>query len=411
MRRRLFDLGLVAFLSWLLVVIYCSPKILSLDWIEGSVVEEVFYYFYPEPEETIDDHVKTGIVEDPLPPHLQHYVNAIFSPQTANSSRLDCPGVNVSRYGPLKTVNSASPKADFLFALMPHNCRDQLPTLIGAVVDAIRFLGPSRCTVSVADSSSWDGTREVLEVLRRDFEDLGVAAYFFEPLHIDWTRNRDKSLAVQVRNLTASPYEVSLCAEDILELVFQQRMLGADMACGLGWPYSPRENVTAFPNFGAYRGMNGAKFGRFQAQEMTEESIVLESPKDQARLDEKRPFQVYSCWGGAVAFRASHLVDGEVYFRRARPKQGGCKLSDTTLFCKDMWFRGHGRVAVIPSVNLLDVYKEGYNVKRVRGYASELVREQDLEGDQISWVEKPPREVDCGNPITPQWQAWNASLP
>src|SRR5690242_12997697 len=72
-----------------------------------------------------------------------------------------------------------------------------------------------------------------------------------------------------------------------------------------------------------------------------------------ARFTQKKPFQVFSCWNGAVAISAEPIVKGEVKFRGPRGvgEEGECMQGEPQLFCKDLWWKGHGKIAVVPAVN------------------------------------------------------------
>lgn len=133
-----------------------------------------------------------------------------------------------------------------------------------------------------------------------------------------------------------------------------------------------------------------------------------------ARLASHRPFQVFSCWNGAVAFTAKPLLDGKVGFRRVGG--GECFQGEPQLFCKDLWFNGYGRIAVVPSVNLEYSDERGGWVKEDRGYTSEWTAREGDEADEdapplkVDW-EGPPDQVKCMPTFTMQsWLPWNESL-
>lgn len=69
-----------------------------------------------------------------------------------------------------------------------------------------------------------------------------------------------------------------------------------------------------------------------------------------------------------TAFTAKPLMERTIAFR-AR-KESECFQGEPSLFAKDMWFRGHGKIAVVSSVSV------GYNddatvrIKALKGYTS-----------------------------------------
>lgn len=205
--------------------------------------------------------------------------------------------------------------------------------------------------------------------------------------------------------------DVDVCSEDLLELVLQRKNLGADMTCGMQWTRRESSDTYLFKSDGTCRDIQGDRFGHAIPEKWSEGTEVKEyfwkSPKDQARFNEKRPFQVFSCWGGAAAFAASTFTRLEQKFRL--PIKGAeCHQPDTRMFCKDMWSQGRGKIAVVPSVNTVRNKDGEFNVKESRGYTSDLVRGQDIKGDRIDWVKEPPRKVFCSKK---RWEAWDVGLP
>lgn len=139
-------------------------------------------------------------------------------------------------------------------------------------------------------------------------------------------------------------------------------------------------------------------------------------PEAKARFAFQRPFQVFACWNGAAVFTAKPILDGEVDFRRVR--EGECFQGEPQLFCKDMWWAGYGKIAVVPSVNLEYTDEKGRWVKKVKKYTSDWVKqENETEGDmegappmKIEW-KGPPDEVKCMPAFDRQeWLPWNESL-
>ncbi|KAM0428920.1 hypothetical protein ACHAPT_006720 [Fusarium lateritium] len=361
----------------------------------------------------------TNAVEN-LPKYsMQGYVNAILEPEQATVPRLKCPVPDASRY---KSVvdTAAEPGIDYIFAVRVVNNLDQLPTLIGGIIDAIRFLGPDRCALTIINSGWKEEVDDVLTDLRGGIEPLG-ATYNYTSFAKGYLPYRHRNQAIgavrhadkQVSDDATIVFldKVDICSEDLLELILQRKTLGADMTCGMLWSHRKSSDLALFKHDGSYRDMKGEKFGSIRSENWNEEKGPKEyfwkSPSDQARFNEKRPFQVFSCWGGAAAFTASTFTRREQTFRL--PLDGvECSQSDTRLFCKDMWFHGRGKIAVVPSVNVANNKAGKFDIKKSRGYTSDLVQGQDLKGDQIAWVKKPPKEVFCSKK---NWEAWDEGLP
>ncbi|KAI8408126.1 hypothetical protein FOFC_11059, partial [Fusarium oxysporum] len=188
---------------------------------------------------------------------ISRYIAAIFN-SSAALPRLECPALNYNRYKVLQEPRHGDEvqdsHIDYFFALNLRNCIGILPRLIGSIVEAVRFLGPHRCALSIVEGNSPDGTSDILSALKPFLEDLGLV-YFYNSSRINPTQGnaRIRKLA-QLRNLALTPLykepvkvtdettvlfinDVSACTEDILELALQRRSLNADMTCAMDWTY------------------------------------------------------------------------------------------------------------------------------------------------------------------------------
>ncbi|KAM6527805.1 hypothetical protein FALCPG4_008846 [Fusarium falciforme] len=361
---------------------------------------------------------------DALPEQSRHsvkeYVNSILGSLNTPAPRLQCPVPDAKRYNPIREPASAVPGIDYIFAVRVVNNLDQLPTLLGAVVNAMMLLGPYRCALTIISSGWRPPMDDVLEELRLGIEHLGAVynytsfaygprVYKHRNRAIGAVRHAKKEVSEDATIVFLD--DVDICSEDILELILQRENLGADMTCGMQWTLRKSSDTPLFKNDGTCRDMQGDKFGHVAPEKWTQGTDVKEyfwkSSKDQARFDEKRPFQVFSCWGGAAAFAASTFTRLEQTFRL--PVKGAeCTQPDTRLFCKDMWSHGRGKIAVVPSVNVARHQDDDFNVKKSIGFTADLVRGQDPKGDRIAWVKEPPKEVLCSKK---RWEAWDAGLP
>jgi alpha-1,3-mannosyltransferase len=76
-------------------------------------------------------------------------------------------------------------------------------------------------------------------------------------------------------------------------------------------------------------------------------------------------------------------------------------MGEPTLFCKDLWHTGYGKIAVVPSVNIGYNDEESKVVKSRHGYVSEWVRkkeketETEIRSDLVNWQSKPPALIKC----------------
>ena len=359
------------------------------------------------------------------------YVNAIMSPDDKAFPRLDCPAPSPGRYEYLRSNAPRAPqsrsKVQYFFALDLHQCASLLPRLLGSIVEAMHFLGPEKCVLSIVEGRSDDGTYEILMVLRKEIEDLG-AKYFLESSNLNpGTGDRIEALA-ELRNKALEPMlrnpsdyssdttvvflnDISACMEDILELVHQRVYQNADMTCAMDWTYVGRDPT--FYDVWIARGMTGDSF--FEIPEdgnwNSAWNLFWNDPKARERLNSHKPFQVFSCWNGAAVFTAKPILERVLQFRHSKADE--CYQGEPKLFCKDMWKAGYGKIAVVPSVNIEYSDEAAKKIKALKGYTSQWV-EKDGDTDptiRIEWETKPPEKVKCmTNYAAQEWVAWDEGL-
>lgn len=366
------------------------------------------------------------------------YVKAIMDPEDDTFHRLQCPKPSTSRYGYLRDLSATTPsKRTYYFALNLHKCAPLLPRLLGSIVEAIRFLGPSNCALSILEGRSSDGTYEILKTLQTEIEGLG-AIYYFDSSEINPVEEGNDRIVklAELRNLAVQPLisnpqlfsetdttvlfinDVAICAEDILELIHQRRHQNADMTCAMDWIFSG----TSFYDVWVSRGMNGDQFFEIPQDGSWDfnGNLFWNNPQTKARLEAKVPFQVFSCWNGAVAFTAAPLLKKEIQFRSAYQDRGECYLGEPTHFCKDLWYHGYGKIAVVPSVNLGYDDEQGLASKQRNGWTGRTVEQVENtqsgggQGDlaePIVWKNKPPELIKCVPTYQqPTWVRWDQSL-
>ncbi|KAI1058865.1 hypothetical protein LB507_004166, partial [Fusarium sp. FIESC RH6] len=355
--------------------------------------------------------------------NISAYLDAIFYHRSAQLPTFQCPIINGTRYRSLvESPGPSDPAIRYFLALDLRQNLILLPRLIGSVVEAVQFLGPQHCMLSIVEGNSPDGTADVLSALRPHLEALGIA-YFFQQSPIDPTKTERIMSLAALRNLALQPLlenrdkitedttivfsnDVTACPDDILELVYQRKSLKADMTCGMDWNGKrPR-----FYDIWISRGINGDSFVDVPNGNWKNVSELFWNDKDtRARYDARRPFQVFACWNGAAVFSAKPIIEG-LRFRAAK-KKGECHQGEPQLFCKDMWYRNYGKIAVVPSVNFEYKLHMGMPLKEKMGFTSDIVSQQDPAGDFIEWKQDPPAEVKCISAWNKQyWVPWNESL-
>jgi len=344
------------------------------------------------------------------------YVRSILDAGDTSFDRLACPTPDARRYGPLRgggaTDPAAAPAVRFFFVVTVRQASHVLPRLLGSVVEAIRFLGPEACVLSVAEEGSRDGTWEILRALSPALRAAGIANH----LHASASAPRPEDARTPrgmgaLRNAALGPLAaervdaratvvfldgVAACAEDILELVHARQALDATMTCGLDWAVEPGRNPT-FASAAAARTVGGDVFldGRAGALLLGSDAEAFE------RLEAHRPFSVFSCWGGGAAVSAGVLLGANgVRFRAPDRRQEACfseSGGEEILFAAALWRAGEGRVAVLPSVNLAYSDDAAEKVKSGKGYVGQWVkgRAGRLGPESVAWREAPPGEVQC----------------
>ncbi len=180
-----------------------------------------------------------------------------MNPHSTDLPRLECPRPPLSRYESLIPPSSEGPEVQYYFALDLREILPLFPRLIGSVVEAISFLGPKNCALSIIEGNSNDGTAEVLEDLRPELDAL-TTTYYFRSSDIDPKQGDRIARLAELRNMALKSLldeghrysvnttiiflnDVAICMEDLLELVYQRRFLGADMTCAFDWVFVGRD--------------------------------------------------------------------------------------------------------------------------------------------------------------------------
>ncbi|KAK8874042.1 glycosyltransferase family 69 protein [Apiospora arundinis] len=363
------------------------------------------------------------------------YVVSILEPKDHNASRLQCPSPGVGRYKHLRSKSARKSPVKYHFALNLRQCLHLLPQLLGSVVEAIRLLGPEQCALSIIEGNSEDGTQDVLAALQRELVKLMgdrvhiVLGDSIDPVSLGSPGGARFSRLAALRNMALQPLvqhperyagdatvifinDVAICTEDILELMHQRRVLRADMTCAMDWMIGDDGRSLFYDSYIA-RAANGDLFFDIPPQTASFEhgvdGLFWNEPVARARLEAHLPFQVFSCWNGAVSFAAKPIMERKVTFRVSREDLGECYGGEPQLFCKDMAFQGYGKIAVVPSVSLEYSIEKGEMLKKAKGFVSSLV-DDDSEKESIAW-QPPPERVKCMPTFDNQyWRPWNDTL-
>ena len=366
----------------------------------------------------------------PAMKNTDRYIQAIMNPyEPIFENTLQCSSPKEGRYEYLRPTSTTSfhIKPKYFFALDLYECADLLPRLLGSIIEAITFLGPANCELSIIEGRSKDGTTEILSGLAPELSRLGTTYHFntsnINPKAGDGT-DRIAALA-ELRNLALYPLmsqpenydpattvvfinDVSLCAEDILELLHQRLAQDAHMTCGMDWIFGG----AIFYDVWVSRGINGDQLFEIPQSGTWDysDNLFWNDRKSRELFDHGKPFQVFACWNGVTAFTAEPLLKRQLRFRRSYEEE--CYHGEPTLFAKDLWYYGYDRIAVVPSVNVGYSDNESKQVKNSKGTVSNFVAHEEEQGKhKIEWQSKPPPVVKCVPTYQyPQWVPWNEGL-
>ncbi|OAF99010.1 uncharacterized protein CC84DRAFT_1169730 [Paraphaeosphaeria sporulosa] len=359
------------------------------------------------------------------------YTKAIFDPHDNTFERLDCPlTASLSeRYAYLQTPPSSS-RRKYFFALDLYQIADILPQLMGSIMQAISFLGPHNCVLSIVEGRSTDGTYEILRSLAPQLEALGVP-YFLQESGLSPQRANPERIVLlaELRNLALRDlYErpdsyapdttivfsndVYMCAEDILETVHQRLFQKAHMTCGMDWANSSNPELPRLYDTWIARSMTGDTF--YKDMFDWDKGFFPDDPATLARWNKSLPVQVFSCWNGIVAITAEPFMDGTLRFRGVEgadreKKDEECYQGEPNHLTKDMWYLGYSRIATIPTITTAYTYWDARSTRERRGsVAQHVLLLNGTAEETITWQKEPPRQFHCipaGR--DPEWVPWD----
>lgn len=329
---------------------------------------------------------------------------------SSTSWRLQCATSIAARYDSLQATADDDGGIQYLFALDLYQALQVLPALLGAVIETIRFLGPRRCAVSLVEGRSTDGTYQILAALKNQVERLG-AVFYLSTSDVnphDGKQDRFVGLAF-LRNLALAPLvmesdkyspdaqviflnDVYLCPHDIMELLYQQKMQQATMTCGMDWSHAG----AIFYDIYVARSIVGETFWQIAQDGAWHFSANLFWADRQTRTKflAHQPFQVYACWNGGAVIAARPIRERVIRFRRN--VDGECYMGEPTLFAKDLWRLGLGRIQIVPTVNV--GYDSGTEEARdVHGRVEDYLNMTSgaLQTELVEWQKNPPSLVKC----------------
>ncbi|KAL1603778.1 hypothetical protein SLS60_005368 [Paraconiothyrium brasiliense] len=348
-----------------------------------------------------------------------YYIKAMFDPNDNTFQKLDCPLTSSisKRYAYLQTAPATPPRPKYFFALDLYQIAHILPQLMGSIMQAILFLGPHNCALSIVEGRSTDGTYEILRSLAPQLEDLGVP-YFLQLSDLSPQRQNPERIVLlaELRNLALrdlyenpSAYaddttiifsnDVYICTEDILEIVHQQHFQNAHMTCGMDWANSSNPEQPRLYDTWIARSMTGDTF--YKDMFDWDKGFFPDHPPSRQRWSMYLPIQVFSCWNGIVALTAKPFMDGTMRFRGVdgleREKVNEeCYQGEPNLLTKDMWYLGYNRIATLPTITTAYNYWDAHNAREARGSVGlHVLLQNGTAEEKIKWQESPPSKFHC----------------
>ena len=338
------------------------------------------------------------------------YIREIMGKGNGTMWRIQCPDSIATRYGSLQATTQNDKHIKYIFTVDLYQAIAVLPSLLGSIVQTIRFLGPKQCAVSFVEGRSTDGTYQILAALQDELERLGAVFYMTtsDVSPHDGKQDRFGGLAL-LRNLALAPLvmdkasfspdaqvvflnDIYLCPHDILELLYQQKIQHATMTCGMDWSHSG----AIFYDIYVARSIVGETFWQI-AQDggwHFSGNLFWADRATHAKYHNHQPFQVYACWNGGAVISAKPILERRIKFRRNG--EGECYMGEPTLFAKDLWRLGLGRIQVVPSVNV--GYDNGTEeAKDLHGRVEDHLNmtSGDLQTELVEWQDSPPSLVKC----------------
>ncbi|KAF9094492.1 capsular associated protein [Mortierella sp. AM989] len=145
------------------------------------------------------------------------------------------------------------------------------------------------------------------------------------------------------------------CAEDILELIFQSQLQNADLTCGMDLNFTAEHSgsigVTGKTEQEVYgSAITRDMLGQRLHNDGQQSDLFSTDPETQTRFQKRLPFQVESCWSGAVVLRSTALSFSDFiqpFFHMdaenpplplSQSQSQKCEFfDDRAAFCENLW--------------------------------------------------------------------------
>ncbi|GAA5998571.1 glycosyltransferase family 69 protein [Rhodotorula paludigena] len=266
-----------------------------------------------------------------------------------------------------RTVRAVPPhdvprnRLTYFVALNLYDSATVLPALIRALHSLLTSLGPTRFHISIYENGSKDDTPVQLFLLAKLLRQLGAGYTIISDPQREagWVQGSRISGLAGVRNRVMQPVydaprgtwdrvlflnDVHLCQAEVLEILLQHEVQGADMSCGMDFKELriPEFEASGYPllfyDLWVARDMQGLPFYEIKQPggHWTLPSPVMPLSDSRFRYDSLLPTQVYSCFNGITVLDAA-LFEAPHSLRFRADISGTDEHSECFLLCSDIW--------------------------------------------------------------------------
>jgi len=263
------------------------------------------------------------------------------------------------------------------FALNLHNAEAVTPYVLSAILKAclvynITDAHSSSCFISIYESGSADGTRQLLRAFDEDLHALSISHRLILGGRERLPEQHRIAFLADMRNMVMGPFyenpgdwdeviflnDVVTCASGILELVHQKQYQNADVVSGMDYVQHAKCG-TLFYDTWVNKDIKGQSFRNG--------APFIEDADTWSRYVNMQPFQVFTTWAGGVVISANLFRKFSIRFRHSSTLE--CASCECELLIRDLWHLSGSqglKVLVVPSVFVT------YSLAEFRTVASHL---------------------------------------
>jgi len=309
-------------------------------------------------------------------------------------------------HGNENVVNATQSR--IFFALNLHDAEEVTPYILSAILKACLVYNTTddynSCFISIYESGSVDGTRDLLRMFDEDLRTLAVARRIVLGGR-ERTREQHRiAFLAEMRNMALAPFysdpeswdeivfinDVFTCASSILELINQKRFHAADVVSGMDYVEHEKQGVLFYDTW-VNKDMNGQSFQNAVP--------FINDEASWERYRKMQPFQVFTTWAGGVVISANLFRRFPVLrFRHSGALE--CASCECELLLRDLWHLSSPdglRVLIVPKVFVTytrKAFKTVANQLQSRVFIQSVSHESDR-SHVVSFKQLPPPAFSC----------------